>query len=60
MKKLLLVLTLALTLVCDSVWAFTPDKAIDALGLGQHIAGLDISVYQHPGEAAIDFNQMYA
>ena len=60
MKKLLLVLSLALTLVCDSVWAFAPAKAIDALGLGQHIAGLDISVYQHPGEAAIDFKKMYA
>jgi GH25 family lysozyme M1 (1,4-beta-N-acetylmuramidase) len=58
MKKIFAVLALSLSLTANSASATTFSK-IDALGPGDKIAGMDISVYQHPGGAPIDFNKMY-
>ena len=59
MKKLLLSIALALSLIANNAFAFTP-KSIVALGPGEHIHGMDISYWQHPAGSAIDFKKMYA
>jgi len=43
----------------SSASSLTAPLKIDALGPGAKIEGMDISVYQHPGGAPIDFHQMY-
>ena len=59
MRKLLLSIALALSLIANNAFAFTP-KSIVALGPGEHIHGMDISYWQHPAGSAIDFKKMYA
>ena len=59
MKKSLLLLTLLFSLLGESTWALTPAKITQA-GPGARIAGIDISHWQHPGDAPIDFKQMYS
>jgi len=53
----------SLLLVATSASAITPAKstsqALTTLGPGGRIAGIDISRWQHPGGAQIDFKQMY-
>jgi GH25 family lysozyme M1 (1,4-beta-N-acetylmuramidase) len=65
MKKLFLLLALCFSLLLESTtptWAVAHSAPlkIDATGPGQKIAGMDISVYQHPGGSKIDFRQMHA
>ena len=65
MKKQLATLTLAIALIFQGAtltWASarTAPLKIDAMGPGQKIAGMDISVFQHPGGSTINFQQMYA
>ncbi len=59
MRRAFVILALALTLLADSVSALTPVR-IAQVGPGARIAGIDISHWQHPGEAEIDFKQMYS
>ncbi len=61
MKRILgRVSAMCVLLICAPFITVLPDAAaIDQLGPGAKIAGMDISVYQHPGGAAIDFSQMY-
>ena len=65
MKRLILTIAMALALIANmTTVAFatstsTPAK-IDALGPGTRIHGMDISYYQHPGNASINFQKMYA
>ena len=59
MKKLFLVISLALTLVANNATAFSP-KEIIAAGPGDHIHGMDLSYWQHPSGSTIDFKKMYA
>ena len=59
MKRLLLVTALLLSLLSDSVWAIAPAK-IAAAGPGPRIAGIDISRWQHPSGAEINFKKMYS
>jgi lysozyme len=60
MKRAILSLGIALALVANLASATTTPAKIDALGPGSRIHGMDISYYQHPGNAAINFNKMYA
>ena len=60
MKRLILVIGLALAMVANVASATTTPEKIDSLGPGSRIAGMDISYYQHPGNAVIDFKKMYA
>ena len=60
MKRLILTLGIALAMVANLASATTTLKKIDAFGPGTRIHGMDISYYQHPGNAGIDFNKMYA
>lgn len=55
-RRLLLATLLALQVVLPSSPAF----AIDQLGPGNLIAGIDISSFQHQPGKTINFNQMYA
>lgn len=59
MKRLVLVLSIALSLVANNAIAFAP-KEIVATGPGNHIHGMDISYWQHPSGSTIDFKKMYA
>jgi GH25 family lysozyme M1 (1,4-beta-N-acetylmuramidase) len=59
MKRLILALSLALTLVATGASAFSP-KEIIATGPGDHIHGMDISYWQHPAGGTIDFKKMYS
>ena len=59
MKRILIFLLLLVTVSPDSAYAMNPEK-IAKTGPGQRIAGIDISHWQHPGDAQIDFNQMYS
>jgi GH25 family lysozyme M1 (1,4-beta-N-acetylmuramidase) len=59
MKRLILALSLALTLVATGASAFSP-KEIIATGPGDHIHGMDISYWQHPAGGSIDFKKMYS
>jgi len=58
-KKLFLSLLVISALLADNTWAVTPAKIAQA-GPGTRIAGIDISHWQHPGDAPIDFKQMYS
>ena len=60
MKRLILVIGLALAMVANVASATTSPRKIDTLGPGSRIAGMDISYYQHPRNATIDFKKMYA
>jgi len=60
MKRLILTLALAITMVANVASATTTPTKIDALGPGNRIHGMDISYYQHPGNSNIDFKKMYA
>jgi len=60
MKRIIIALGLALCMVANVAEAATPRSTVDALGPGSRIHGMDISFYQHPGNAAIDFQKMYA
>lgn len=63
MKRLVLIIAMAISLIANitSVASATTTPAkIDALGPGTRIHGMDISYYQHPGNASINFKQMYA
>ena len=60
MKRLILTLGIALALVANLASATTSPGKIDALGPGSRIHGMDISYYQHPGNASINFSKMYA
>ena len=60
MKRTIIVLGLALAMVSNLASASTPLAKIDALGPGSRIHGMDISYYQHPGNARIDFKKMFA
>ena len=60
MKRLILAIGLALAMVANVSSATTTFKKIDALGPGSRIHGMDISYYQHPGNASINFKKMYA
>jgi GH25 family lysozyme M1 (1,4-beta-N-acetylmuramidase) len=60
MKRAILALGLALVMVSNLASATPPLAKIDALGPGSRIHGMDISYYQHPGNANINFNKMYA
>ena len=59
MRRTLLALLLSVSLLTDATWAVTPAKIVQA-GPGARIAGIDISHWQHPGDAPIDFTQMYS
>jgi GH25 family lysozyme M1 (1,4-beta-N-acetylmuramidase) len=59
MKRLLLITALVFSLLTDSAWAIAPAK-IALAGPGSRIAGIDISRWQHPGGAEIDFKKMYS
>jgi len=59
MKRLILTLGIALAMIANLASATTTPRKIDAFGPGTRIHGMDISYYQHPGNAAIDFNAMY-
>ena len=59
MKRLILTLALAITMVANVASATTIPAKIDALGPGNRIHGMDISYYQHPGNSNIDFKKMY-
>lgn len=59
MKKLVVAIGVALSLVASTASAFTP-KEIVAAGPGDHIHGMDISYWQHPSGGSIDFKKMYA
>ena len=54
MKRLILTLALAITMVANVASATTTPTKIDALGPGNRIHGMDISYYQHPGNSNID------
>ena len=60
MKRAILAIALALTMVGNVASALTTPAKIDALGPGSRIHGMDISYYQHPGNARIDFKKMFA
>jgi lysozyme len=47
------------SLLADATWAVSPTK-IAQTGPGSRIAGIDISHWQHPGDAPINFAQMYS
>ncbi len=53
-----------LLLMTTTAFAFMPvrstSRALTPLGPGGRIAGIDISHWQHPGDAPIDFKQMYS
>ena len=59
MKRTLLALLLSVSLLADATWAVAPAKIVQA-GPGARIAGIDISHWQHPKDAPIDFTQMYS
>lgn len=59
MKRIILAIGVALSLIASSASAFTP-KEIIAAGPGDHIHGMDISYWQHPNGSTIDFKKMYA
>jgi GH25 family lysozyme M1 (1,4-beta-N-acetylmuramidase) len=59
MKRLILVISLALAMIANIASATTTITKIDALGPGSRIHGMDISYYQHPGNASINFQKMY-
>jgi len=59
MKRSILAIALALAMVGNVASAVTAPAKIDALGPGSRIHGMDISYYQHPGNAAINFKKMY-
>ena len=60
MKRSILAIAMALALVGKVASAVTTPAKIDALGPGSRIHGMDISYYQHPSNAAINFKKMYA
>lgn len=60
MKRLILLLGLAMTMIANVASATNPPAKIDALGPGSRIHGMDISYYQHPGNSLIDFKKMYS
>ena len=60
MKRIILIAGLALALIANVASALPTRGKIDTLGPGSRIHGMDISYYQHPGNATIDFNKMYA
>jgi len=60
MKRLILAIAMAVVMVGNVASALTTPAKIDALGPGTRIHGMDISYYQHPGNAAINFKKMYA
>jgi lysozyme len=62
MKRIFLILTLALSIVSTNVVAAPLQKLGDlvATGPGQRIHGIDISNWQHPYDKPIDFTKMYA
>jgi GH25 family lysozyme M1 (1,4-beta-N-acetylmuramidase) len=59
MKKIILSIGLALSLVASTASAFSPKEMI-ASGPGDHIHGMDISYWQHPAGSSIDFKKMYS
>jgi len=59
MKKLVISIGVALSLIASTASAFSP-KEIIAAGPGDHIHGMDISYWQHPSGSTIDFKKMYA
>ena len=60
MKRAIIILGLAISLISNLASATPPLEKIDALGPGTRIHGMDISYYQHPGNKSIDFNKMYS
>ena len=62
MKRLVLTIAMAISPIANITsvaTATTTPAKIDALGPGTRIHGMDISYYQHPGNASINFTQMY-
>jgi GH25 family lysozyme M1 (1,4-beta-N-acetylmuramidase) len=59
MKKLFLILAISLSLVADNAFGIDFSTLVTA-GPGNHIHGIDVSRWQHPNDAPIDFNKMYA
>ena len=57
MKRLFLILGMALTLVSNNAVALEP-MPIVAVGPGARIHGADVSRWQHPNGRSIDFNKM--
>ncbi len=63
MKRLVPTIAMTLSLIANITsvaYAITTPAKIDALGPGTRIHGMDISYYQHPGNASINFKKMYA
>lgn len=60
MKRIILIAGLALALIANVASALSTPVKIATLGPGSRIHGMDISYYQHPGNASIDFKKMYA
>ena len=58
MKRLLITLALVFAMISDNATAIE-FKKVEALGPGNRIHGMDISRWQHPYGAAIDFKKMY-
>ena len=59
MKKLILILSLGLSLISNHAVAATPASLVTQ-GPGNRIHGMDISRWQHPNNKAIDFKKMAA
>ena len=59
MKRFIVVLAVAISLISNHAAAFTPQKIVRT-GPGEKIHGMDISYWQHPYGQAIDFKKMYA
>ncbi len=57
MKRLLLVFAISCSLLVGLV---QPVSAVTLEGPGNRIAGIDVSRWQHPNGAAIDFKKMYS
>ncbi|MEJ0014350.1 MAG: hypothetical protein WDN07_01885 [Actinomycetota bacterium] len=60
MKRLIITIALVLSLIGNVASATITPAKIDALGPGDRIHGMDISYYQHPGNASIISKKMYA
>ncbi len=60
MKRIGVILGVVLAMIANLASAATSPAKIDALGPGTRIHGMDISYYQHPGNAPINFKKMYA
>ena len=58
MKRLVIALALIFALISDNATAIE-FKKVEALGPGNRIHGMDISRWQHPYGATIDFKKMY-